>query len=361
LSFISEGVGFSEHSYFRLKSLKPHARLDIALTFKSYSNDGIILFNQQSDDGHGDYVSLAIVHGHVEFRYDLGSGPLKIRSRSAIKPGEWHRVTAKRYQRDGLLTLDDDPPLTRRSPGHLSTLNLTNRPLYIGAIPADANKHDVKRIAENIGTKRGMIGCINRMMINEEPLEISELAEMKNVTFNLHSCGNSPCARNPCLNHATCFVANLTHFHCQCQPGYAGGRCESHHVNDCSESQCQQRNGKRNLCNQISNGEFACQCTYDPLTACRNNPTPQMYYESAQFFSGSLIELDSIKDGNQALSLEIWILPENPDGVIIYSSSSMENTTTTNKTVHADFITLLLNNGHVNFIYDLGSGIANIS
>jgi Laminin G domain. len=36
--------------------------------------DGIILYSGQSDDGLGDFISLAIREKHMEFRFDTGSG-----------------------------------------------------------------------------------------------------------------------------------------------------------------------------------------------------------------------------------------------------------------------------------------------
>jgi hypothetical protein len=43
--------------------LKPNARLDIILTFKSYASDGILLYSQQAGHGKGDFVSIALVNG----------------------------------------------------------------------------------------------------------------------------------------------------------------------------------------------------------------------------------------------------------------------------------------------------------
>ena len=44
-----------------------------------------------------DFLSVALVDGFVEFRYDLGSGAVSIRSPERIRPGHWHRLVAARY------------------------------------------------------------------------------------------------------------------------------------------------------------------------------------------------------------------------------------------------------------------------
>ena len=36
--------------------------------------DSLLLYNAQDDAGRGDFISLALRNGKVEFRYDSGSG-----------------------------------------------------------------------------------------------------------------------------------------------------------------------------------------------------------------------------------------------------------------------------------------------
>ena len=43
-----------------------------------------------------DFLSVALVDGFVEFRYDLGSGAVSIRSPERVRPGHWHRLVAAR-------------------------------------------------------------------------------------------------------------------------------------------------------------------------------------------------------------------------------------------------------------------------
>lgn len=52
--------------------------MKIELEFKPHSlENGIVLYSAQSNDGIGDYVSLALRNGYLEFRYNTGSGKLK--------------------------------------------------------------------------------------------------------------------------------------------------------------------------------------------------------------------------------------------------------------------------------------------
>lgn len=42
-------------------------------------SNGMIFYNGQKNDRKGDFISLALNDGILEFRYDLGKGPAVIR------------------------------------------------------------------------------------------------------------------------------------------------------------------------------------------------------------------------------------------------------------------------------------------
>lgn len=60
--------------------------------------DGLLMYCSQTEDGLGDYTSLAIKDKHLEFQYDTGSGPAVIRSRQEIRIGEWMDVSISRVR-----------------------------------------------------------------------------------------------------------------------------------------------------------------------------------------------------------------------------------------------------------------------
>lgn len=51
-------------------------------------SNGLIFYNGQKSDGKGDFISLSLNNGILEFRYDLGKGPATIRFTSFQSPGE---------------------------------------------------------------------------------------------------------------------------------------------------------------------------------------------------------------------------------------------------------------------------------
>ncbi|EEC12873.1 agrin, putative [Ixodes scapularis] len=70
---------FSGRSYMELPRLQAYTGLSLELELKADAPDGILLYNGQTASGAGDFVSLALREGHLEFRYNLGSGPVLLR------------------------------------------------------------------------------------------------------------------------------------------------------------------------------------------------------------------------------------------------------------------------------------------
>lgn len=50
----------------------------LEMWFLSNSLEGILLYNTQLESGKGDFISLRLVSGHIQFQFDLGSGPANI-------------------------------------------------------------------------------------------------------------------------------------------------------------------------------------------------------------------------------------------------------------------------------------------
>lgn len=55
---------FSSQSFIQLKPLKAYQKFSVEIEFKSYTENGILLYSQQREDGAGDFLSLAIINGY---------------------------------------------------------------------------------------------------------------------------------------------------------------------------------------------------------------------------------------------------------------------------------------------------------
>ena len=85
---------FAGDSYLSYPTPKALKKFKMGLKVKPETTaDGLLIYSSQTDNGHGDFTSLAIRDRHLEFQYDTGSGPAVIRSKREVKPGEWIDVS----------------------------------------------------------------------------------------------------------------------------------------------------------------------------------------------------------------------------------------------------------------------------
>lgn len=79
----------------RLTPRDPREKMALEVVFLARGAGGLLLYDGQKTDGTGDFVSLALQDGHLEFRYDLGKGAAVIRcagvgGAEAGDPGRGH-------------------------------------------------------------------------------------------------------------------------------------------------------------------------------------------------------------------------------------------------------------------------------
>ena len=70
---------FNGNSYIELPGMKMSDQHKVEVEFFSSEPNGMIFYQGQKKDGNGDFISLNMVDGFLEFRYDLGSGPAELR------------------------------------------------------------------------------------------------------------------------------------------------------------------------------------------------------------------------------------------------------------------------------------------
>lgn len=75
-----------------------------------------------------------------QFRYNLGNGALILTSLEKITLNEYHKVSAKRYHRDGILSVDEMEDVAGQSSGHLKALDLAED-TYVGSVPSNFSKY----------------------------------------------------------------------------------------------------------------------------------------------------------------------------------------------------------------------------
>nr|XP_018901101.1 PREDICTED: agrin-like isoform X3 [Bemisia tabaci] len=338
-------AAFNGQSYAQLHSIKAYHKLSIEMELKTYANNGILLYDQQHEDGTGDFISLAIVNGFVEFRYNLGNGPVVIVSPHKVTLRKFHRIVAKRYQRDGLLQVDSAEPVAGQSLGTLRALDLS-QDAYVGFVPTNVSK-----VHENIGTSHGLNGCIRHMKIGRHTVYLHGGEDPFIVKVNqIEDCGENPCSSAPCHNGATCKPLDAESYACTCPDSFTGVQCESR-MDPCVSNPC----SFGSTCVSLHQNGFTCKC----LPGRKGNMCQHFDPDLEDFFTpefaeeNAYIELPKLENAGRSFSLEVWFMAREPDGVILYNGQMTNG--------KGDFISLNLVNGYLQFRFDLGSGIANIT
>lgn len=75
--------------------------LDILLSFRPESTDGLLLYNGQHTQTNGDFVCFGLSGAVPEFRFDVGSGPAIIRGKNPLELNKWHTVHLRREKKNG--------------------------------------------------------------------------------------------------------------------------------------------------------------------------------------------------------------------------------------------------------------------
>ncbi|NXB18675.1 AGRIN protein, partial [Rhagologus leucostigma] len=125
---------FGGKSYLAFKMMKAYHTVRISMEFRALEPSGLLLYNAQN---HGkDFISLALVGGFVELRFNTGSGTGTVTSRVHVEPGRWHQLVVTRNRRSGALAVDGEPHVSGDSPPGTDGLNL-DTDLFIGGAPDD--------------------------------------------------------------------------------------------------------------------------------------------------------------------------------------------------------------------------------
>ncbi|GCC31496.1 hypothetical protein chiPu_0009954 [Chiloscyllium punctatum] len=316
-----------------------HNELTIELEFKPHSPNGLMFYSSGQRMKMNDFISVAMLNGHLEFRYDLGSGLAVLQSVKPVALNKWHRLKAHRHNKDGLLKIDDEKEIRRVSPGKSQGLNLRS-PMYLGGVPSS------EILPKAVNITEGIEGCITEVSINGKKVDLSYTFT---DSLNVVQCGDSsPCDRAPCLHGGTCRVTGEYEYQCICTNEYQGENCEipwdiclqgnpCMNGGTCEKNQC--------WCPMGYTGSY---CELD---------SPVQY--GAFFHDGGYIVLPKQmfprSSPTAPETIEMEVRTTSRDGILLWQGVKQgENGK------GKDFVALGLQNGHVLFSYQLGSGEANI-
>uniref|UniRef100_A0A3Q3CAH8 Agrin n=1 Tax=Haplochromis burtoni TaxID=8153 RepID=A0A3Q3CAH8_HAPBU len=335
---------FGGQSYLAFPTMSAYHTVRIAMEFRASEMDGILLYNGQ--DRKKDFISLALVNGRVELRFNTGSGTGTALSKVQISQGRWHQLVVTRNRRNAMLSVDSEPHIEGESPRGTDGLNLDTN-LFIGGVPEDIEQ-DVK---ERTGLAVGLVGCIRMLDVNNRNLNLQENGGESLYGSGVGECGNNPCLPNPCKNGGACQVKEAEMFHCKCSKGFWGLTCADVH-DPCSPTRCH----PSSQCQAQPEGGYKCECPMGREGRHCENVVERQGAYMPLFNGDSYLELKGLHlyghDLRQKVSMTVVFMANDSNGLIFYNGQKSDG--------RGDFISLSLSGGFLEFRYDLGKGPATI-
>ncbi|PKU37020.1 hypothetical protein llap_12676 [Limosa lapponica baueri] len=186
--------------------------MEFEMTFRPDLETGVLLYSYDTDSK--DFLSINMVAGYVEFRFDCGSGTAVIRSEEPVSLGQWHELRVSRTAKNGILQVDKQKPVEGMAEGAFTQIKC-NSEIFIGGVPS----YDT--VKKNSGILRPFSGSIQKIILNDRTIDVKQ-----DFTFGVNLANTAhPCVSSPCANGGTC-VPKKDSYECDCPLGFDGQHCQ---------------------------------------------------------------------------------------------------------------------------------------
>ncbi|KAF1556232.1 Pikachurin, partial [Eudyptes schlegeli] len=279
--------------------------MEFEMTFRPDLETGVLLYSYDTDSK--DFLSINMVAGYVEFRFDCGSGTAVIRSEEPVSLGQWHELQVSCTAKNGILRVDKQKPVEGMAEGAFTQIKCSSE-IFIGGIPS----HDA--VKKNSGILGPFSGSIQKIILNDQAIDVK-----RDFTFGVNLANAAhPCVSSPCANGGTCVPKDS--YECDSPLGFNGQHCQK---------EC---------------GSY-----------CLNTITEAI--EIPQFIGRSYLTYDNPdilkRVSGSRMNVFMRFKTTMKEGLLMWRGDSPMRP-------NSDFISLGLQEGALIFSYNLGSGIASI-
>ncbi|KAL4713697.1 hypothetical protein ACJJTC_004228, partial [Scirpophaga incertulas] len=379
---------FSGSSWLALRALRgAYKRVRLRLRVRPERARGVLLLTGEHDDLSGDYLALLLRNGHVELRYDCGSGAGVLRSPEPVRLGHWNTISVYRHRWDAWLRLNNGKRVRGRSKGLFSRMTF-REPVWVGGAG------NTTGLQAKLGLSDGLLGCVDFLRINGDTyllvkdsvavLDIGECAptlapwkpipEVTTSETILHKHSNEIEA------HGVYDINDIVNFEdndivMRDSRKYDDGNKLDNTVNqfiikDTNDMKKNKVYGDAKLNTKPDEStplmkadktDDRCECEHGggcvgnaclcPLGYAGDKCEITLDLKVPRFNGSSYLRLPGLGNSAQTwLDIQITLKPTNADGLVLYNSEHASG--------DGDFFSLHLRDYYVEFAFDLGSGIA---
>lgn len=177
----------------------------------------------------GDFLSISLVNGYVQLRYNLGDRTVILQSFQTVHlaSNTWYLIKAGRVGNEGYLDFDGINITQTESHGMVALDTHTD--FYVGGVPSLNWINSMAIMNE----PTGFSGCIRELLVNNKQLELTENGAKDGS--NVGDCDGTSCGYTVCRNNGKCKVEHAD-FSCLCPKHWMGKTCEKSTY--CSPNRC---------------------------------------------------------------------------------------------------------------------------
>ncbi len=162
-------ITFKSTGAYVTTRLNLYSTFTIFFQLKTTQPNGLIMYN---GDGTGDFFALELVNGHIQYVYNVGSGPRFVPSMldQKINDNKWHEIGVLRTSLEQFILRVDETAAFDNLPDNRAVHLDTNDKLYIGGVPLQM----YAGMPKHIKSREGFQGCLASLDLDGDSRNILE-------------------------------------------------------------------------------------------------------------------------------------------------------------------------------------------